>query len=439
MSYYQWKSSIPDPSSFVNNYVGYASLLTDASHDFHEALAFYLLSIASQGIKLKLPNIPNGLRANLYMILYGISSHSRKSTSMDIGKDILLRAIPGVMLPANFTPGGLEEELSERSGEPSALFADEFSRIIDQMHHQSYMSGLRQFLLTMYASSDWEYVKTSKGRNKAKDRVLIEDSHLCLLGNVTPTIARYLQPRDIEDGFMARFAMIYPETKPSRKKIGELIMSPRQRNSLVLYLSQVRQVCKNLAAKASDNPEIETVVMQEDALEALDGFQEEIENSRETDIGMIMLERVGIMAIKLSMLIALSRCDPTTMTRLTIEHGDAVAAMEVARKWGNWGVKFAGSLYESDIDKHIRRAEGWLVENDGEMARWLLAKKMRLTKKALDEVQMTMIDRGLISLAEKKLGDSAKPTLVWVLKEQKDEPALILPQHEEKTDVQGDR
>ena len=438
MSYYEWKSSIPDPSSFVNNYVGYGSLLTDASHDFHEAMALFLLSVASQGLKLKLPNMPNGLRANLYMILYGVSSHSRKSTSMDIGKDILQRAVPGVQLPANFTPGGLEEELAERSFEPSALFSDEFSRVVDQMHHQSYMAGLRQFLLTMYANEDWEYVRTSKGKSKKKDRVLIEGSHLCLMGNVTPTITKYLQPRDVEDGFMARFALIYPDKKPPRKKIGELIMSPRQRNSLVLRLSQIRQACKNLYSKAADNPEIDTVVMQEDALDALDGFQEEIESSKETDIGLIMLERVGMMAIKLSMLVALSRCDPTTMTHLTIEHSDAMAAMAIARKWGDWGVKFAGSLYESDIDKHIRRAEAWLNENDGSMPRWLLAKKMRLSKKSLDEVQMTMLDRGLISLSEQRLGGSNKPTLVWTWKEQIDDP-VVLPPKEKANERRADR
>jgi len=436
VSYYNWKSSIADPSSFVNNYVGYASLLTDASHDFHEAMALFLLSLASQGLKLKLPNVPNGLRANLYMILYGVSSHTRKSTSMDIGKDVLQRAIPGIQLPANFTPGGLEEVLAERSGEPTALFADEFSRIIDQMHHQSYMAGLRQFLLTMYSNEDWEYVKTSKGKNKKKDRIIIEDSHLCLMGNVTPTITKYLQPRDIEDGFLARFGLIYPDSKPPRKKIGQLIMSPRQRNSLVLYLSQLRQACKNIASKADDNPEIDTVVMQEDALEALDGFQEEIENSRETDIGLIMLERVGMMAIKLSMLVALSRANPTTMTQLTVEHCDAMAAMSIAKKWGEWGVKFAGSLYESDIDKHIRRVEAWLVEGDGEMARWALAKKMRLTKKELDEVQMTMLDRGMIAVSERRLHGSNKPTLVWKLKESIDDPVVLPEVKDEESDRQ---
>jgi hypothetical protein len=426
VSYYQWKSSIPDPSSFINNYIDYAALLTDAAHDFHEAVAFYLMSVVSQGLKMKLPNMPNGLRGNLYMILYGISSHSRKSTSMDIGRDVLQRAVPGVQLPANFTPGGLEEEIAERSSQPAAMFADEFSRIIDQMHHQSYMSGLRQFLLTMYANEDWEYVKTSKGKKKEKDRVVIERSHLCLLGNVTPSITKYLQPRDIEDGFMARFAIVNPEHKPPRKRIGELIMSPRQRNGLVLQLSKIRQACKNLAATEENGPE-DAVVIEPDALDALDEYQEEIEQSKQTDIGLIMMERMGIISMKLAMLIALSRCDPTTMTQLRVQHIDALAAMEVARKWGKWGAEFAGSLYESDIDKHIRRASAWLVEYNGMMSRSDIAKRMKLSKRNLDEVQMTMIDRGIISLTEKRYGESTRPTLLWVLKDKPDDPVVLPP------------
>ena len=424
MSYYNWQSSIADPSSFVNNYIDYASLLTDASHDYHEAMALFLLSVVSQGVKLELPNMPNGLRANLYMIQYGVSSHSRKSTSMDIGKDILQRAVPGTMLPANFTPGGLEEELASKSNQPASLFADEFSRIMDQMHNQSYMSGLRQFLLTMYSSEDWEYVKTSKGKSKAKDAVLIEKSHLCLMGNVTPTITKYLQPRDIEDGFLARFAMIYPPNKPPRKKIGELIMSPRVRNGLVLHLSKIRMACRNMAADKENHPDFKQVVVEPEALECLDNFQEYLEQSKQSDTAAIMMERMGVMAFKVAMLVALSRGDPARLTQLRITHGDAMAAMAITKKWCGWGVQFAGSLYESDIDKHIRRAMAWLNEYDGKMARWELAKRMRLTKKYLDDVQLTMLDRGLISLVEERAADSPKPTLMWVMKEPLEEPEL---------------
>ena len=429
MPYYKWSSSIPDARSFVNNYVDYASLLTDASHDYHEAMALFLLSIASQGLKIELPNMPQGLRGNLFLVLYGVSSHSRKSTSMDIAKNILNLAIPGTILPANFTPGGLEEEVARRNHQPASMFADEFSRVLDQMHNQSYMSGLRQFLLTMYSNEDWEYVKTSKGRSKTRDAVEIEGSHLCLAGNVTPTISKYLQPRDIEDGFMARFGIIYPETKPPRKKIGELIMSQRQKNYLVSHLNKIRAMCKNINHEKDADPGYEAVIVEPDALDTLDGFQEEIENSKESDIGMIMMERAGIIAFKLALLVALSRVDPTKEMHVTIEHSDAMAAMEIAKKWSKWGVKFAGSLYESDVDKHIRRALAWLVEYDGKMARWMIAKRMRLTKRNLDEVQMTMIDRGLISLVEERVADSNKPTLMWVLKEES-EPEPELPERE---------
>ena len=419
---YKFKSAVAGADSFVNKYIEYASQLTDAAHDYHEAMAFFLLSIAAQGMKLDLPNMPNGLRPNLYLIIYGVSSHSRKSTAMDIAKDICQRAIPGVQLPANFTPGGLEEELAERPMAPSALFADEFSRVLDQMHHQSYMSGLRGFLLTMYSTETWEYRKTSKGKSKTRDEVVIKGSHLCIAGNVTPVITKHLEPRDIEDGFLARFGIINPASKPPRKKIGELTRNERARNSLVMQLSGLRQFCKKHAPSPED-PEARPfpISISEPALDALDEFQEKLEKRNEIDTSMIMMERIGIMSFKLAMLIALGRQDLATMKGVNIGVADVHSAVAIADKWCDWGVNFAGSLYESEIEKHIRRASGWLNEYDGQIPRWQVAKKMRLSKRQLDEVQMTMLDRGLITLEERKVGDAGKPKLFWIGKGGDDE------------------
>ena len=420
---YHFERSVADPDCFINKYIDYASLLTDASHDYHEAMALFLLSIATQGVKLLLPSMPNGLRTNLYIIQYGISSYSRKSTAMEIAEDIQRRGLAGCNLPPSFTPGGLEESVSHKTNEPSALFADEFGRILDQMHHQSFMAGLRGFLLTMYAKEDWEYRKISKGgKNKVEDVLKIEKSHLCIAGNVTPAQVKYIKPQDIEDGFLARFAMIWPQDKPRRKGMGDLEMDVRQRNHLVLHLSKIRQLSKNIREIAQPghpdhHPDVEYVKMDHYALVTLDQFQEELETAHHViDTSAIMSERTGIMAFKIAMLIAINRGEPERKHRLIIEQEDAVSAVSIARKWKKWASMFAGSLYESDVEKHIRRAEAIMVEHGPKMARWQVAKRMRMSKRELDEVQMTMIDRGLLSLKEEKMGESSKPSLMWTLR-----------------------
>jgi len=420
---YHHERAVADPECFLNKYIDYASFLTDASHDYHEAMALFLLSMATQGVKLMLPSMPDGLRTNLYIIQYGISSYSRKSTAMDIAEDIQHRALPGCNLPPSFTPGGLEESVSHKSNQPAALFADEFGRILDQMHHQSFMAGLRGFLLTMYAKEDWEYRKISKGgKKKVEDVLIIKNSHLCLGGNVTPAQVKYLKPQDIEDGFLARFAVIWPQDKPKRKGMGELERDNVKRNNLVLHLSKIRQLSKNIRDIADGthpdhHPDVEYVKMEYDAMRTLDAYQEELETAHHViDTSAIMSERTGIMAIKISMLLAISRGRPEAMRRLVVEQEDAVSAVSIARKWKGWAEMFAGSLYESDVEKHVRRSEAIMVEHGPSVPRWRMAKRMRMSKRELDEVQMTMIDRGIISLSEEKLGGSKKPSLIWTLR-----------------------
>lgn len=420
---YHHERAVADPDCFTNKYIDYASLLTDASHDYHECMALFLLSIATQGLKLMLPSMPKGLRTNLYIIQYGISSYSRKSTAMEIAEDIQQRALAGVALPPSFTPGGLEEAVAQKSDQPAALFADEFGRILDQMHHQSFMAGLRGFLLTMYGKEDWEYRRTSKGaKKKVEDVVMIRNSHLCLAGNVTPAQVKYIKPQDIEDGFLARFGIIWPQDKPSRKGMGEMEQDNQKRNNLVLHLSKIRQLAKNIKAISDGShpdhhADVEYVKMEYHAMRTLDAYQEELETAKHViDTSAIMSERTGVMAIKIAMLLAISRGDPARKHRLIIEVEDAVGAVSVARKWKGWAEKFAGSLYESDVEKHVRRAESLMVEHGPSYARYKIAKRMRMSKRELDEVQMTMIDRGIIGLSEERVGDSKKPSLMWTLR-----------------------
>jgi hypothetical protein len=298
------------------------------------------------------------------------------------------------------------------------------------MHHQSFMAGLRGFLLTMYAKEDWEYRKTSKGgKNKVEDVLYIKDSHLCLAGNVTPAQVKYIKPQDIEDGFLARFAMIWPQDKPKRKGMGDLEMDTRQRNNLVLHLSKIRQLSKNIREVSKpghpdNHPDVEYVRIEPYALLTLDKFQEELEDDHQIiDTCSIMSERTGIMAFKIAMLISMSRGEPDTKRTLVIEQEDAVSAVSIARKWKDWAIMFAGSLYESDVEKHVRRASAIMQELGPQYPRRMIAKRMRMSKRELDEVQMTMVDRGLVRLTEEKLEGSRKPSLIWTLCE--DDPIEI--------------
>jgi len=417
---YKFEPAVDDPNNWINHYIEHAKKCTDAPWDYHEAHAIFLLSLASQGLKLTLQSMPGGMRGNLYLIFYGVSSKMRKSTAMSIARDVLERAFGGCRLPENFTPGGLEEAIAERAAQPQGLDVDEFHGVLDKMHHQTYMAGTRSFLLTLYAEEDWDYIRRARG--KQKDNVSIRESHLCIAGNVTPAISNRLKDVDIEDGFMARFGVIMPTTKPPRRRLIDLHKNDDgERTQVAAGLREIRCRCDKLNGVKGNA----TISM--DGLRLLDAYQEELENKQpdHQDTTAIMLERIADMAIKLSMLIALGRDDGFAKRCLKITEPDVRCALAMARKWSQWSIKFARSLHSSDTDRQIDMIIRWLRDKGGEMTRTMVSQRSSLGKRILDDIQSTMIDRGTIKIKEAKVGNSHKPTMFWVLNEEPEEDNVV--------------
>lgn len=421
MDDYNFTRSISNPDHFVNRYIDYASLRTDAAWDYHEALAFSLLAVSTQGLKWKLPSTPGGMRTNLYIILYGPSTFAKKSTSMDIASELQSFSVPGANLSTAFTPGSIEEQLAEKPNYPTILWSDEFTRVLDQMHHQSWMAGLRGFFLTMYGHTDWEYRRTSKGTGvkKTVDNVMITDSHLCIVGNVTPAILRSMKPQDIEDGFMARFCIVAPDHQPSHKPIMDMHTDNILRNKLQGKLHHLRDACKRNVRCLADTPSKARPLVEVEpaAIVEIDRFQRSImERASGNENGRIMLKRVGDTAIKLSLLVAAGEVDAKNLTTLKVTPGHVQAACNVARKWGDWGVEFAARLEENDQERDIRRIVTHLKMHEGRVTRTRIAQNLHISKWHLDQIGLTMMDRGLLLEDPTVDPGSKKITMYWKLR-----------------------
>ena len=85
---YSFTPAFP-PEHFVSRYVAWAAAHTDAPLEYHEAMALALLSHISPGVRAGLSPYPNGLPLNLYLILCGTTTRSRKSTAQNLGNALL--------------------------------------------------------------------------------------------------------------------------------------------------------------------------------------------------------------------------------------------------------------------------------------------------------------------------------------------------------------
>ncbi len=422
---YKFARCITDPNHFVNQYIDYAKDRTEASWDYHEGAAIALLSIATQGLLWKLPFIPGGLGTNLYMLNHGSTSRAKKSTVMDIAKEIQSLALPGFAVPENFTPGGLEEIMADHSGRAAVIWADEFNGHLEKMHSQSYMAGLRGFLLTMYGQKKWTYKRVSKGKNrKEEDSVVIDKAHLCLIGNTTPAIAETLKPRDIDDGFLPRFAVIWPQVYPPSKGLLEMDYSENSRDGLVIWLREIRDMIRQITDLEERNAgKYSAVIADEDAYKVFDKYQADL-NQRMTGYDeqtQSMTQRLPVMALKLGMILSAGRVGKETSDHIDITKVDAEWAVSIAAKWEKWSCDFVASLRRDMLQREIDISLMMLYKNKGDLPRRIVARRLKVSKYKMDEIQMTMLDRGLIRAIEKNVDGSSKTTLCWMLPEKWEE------------------
>jgi hypothetical protein len=414
---YKFDHCIRDKEHFVYQYIEYAKNLTDAPHEYHEAAALFMLSAATYGLRLKLAQHPSGLRTNIYMMLHGPTYISRKSTASDLAEEMLRKAVPGCILPNDFSPQGLQEEVAARVGIPAVIFEDEFQPVIEKMLKSQFMIGLKGFLLTMYKKSDHSYARTAKGTGKKKERDLVEihGGHVCLLGNVTTTIGDQFGKNDMADGFLGRFAMVAPTSKPPRLAIDEQpdpATYTKELNNLIQKLSGIYQACQNIRDDDSN------VRIDKRSLKILDRFQADTEALKIKDEMVYnMVQRSGDLVLKLAMIIAAGRMDPAKLRWVKISSQDAKDAVEIAKRWSQWAKTFGETIGDDMMETNIKKMES-LIMRRGRLSRSEVARNYHFKKRELDEIQMTLVDRGFIGLLEIPQ-ESGRKALWWVLRDSK--------------------
>ena len=104
--------------NFLKEYVSYASELTDADPAFHEGVGLGIVAAAC-GNNFFFQFGDQKLYSNLYILLLGDSSTSRKTTCLTIGKNTLSYARPEALL---VNEGSYEKILQILSKNPTGVF-----------------------------------------------------------------------------------------------------------------------------------------------------------------------------------------------------------------------------------------------------------------------------------------------------------------------------
>ncbi|MCR4338771.1 MAG: YfjI family protein, partial [Gemmatimonadaceae bacterium] len=391
---YHFVHAFPE-GHFVRRYVEWASELIDAPWEYHEASALLLLAAATPSVKAPLTAHRQGLGTNLYMLIVGDSTSSRKSTAVGLGITLLDECVPGAAIADRASPEGLIQELALRNGKAAVWFPDEFSDHLERIKRRD--PDMIEILLSLYGGKGYTKRRANK-RIKGQVEVIqdidrVVTPRLSILAASTPSIFSTLSNQDVERGLLPRFGIVMPRGKPERMSIRRLTEhEDKKREELRGYLAQLTY----WSERHGEENGIEGW-FSDDALAVLDAYEVEVEAQQET-----IIKRLPVMAYKIAMLSAAGEEVPH-VPKLIVERRDAEHGVAVARIWRRSALDFLDNIggrneRELRMQQVMTKALRYLRTHGGRASRTEIAKHVNILSRDLTDVQDTLCDQGAIWL-----------------------------------------
>lgn len=187
--------------SFVERYIRWATKLSDASPQYHQAGAFIILSAVISGA-LRLPTSFGTVIPNMWFMILADTTLTRKTTSMRIATNILEEVMPNAVMATDGSVEGILSALKDRPQTPSIYHRDEFAGLLEAMTHKDYMAGMAETFTKLY---DGDSLK----RLLRKEEIKITKPVFIMYTAGTKTrIQNLLNEGHIESGFIPRFVFI---------------------------------------------------------------------------------------------------------------------------------------------------------------------------------------------------------------------------------------
>lgn len=365
------------PEHFVSQYVTYASKLTDAPQEYHEAGALSLLAACTSLVTAALAPYPKGLHTNLYLCFVGASTAYRKSTAQRIVGDILDGVLPTSKLPVRMTTEGLIYDLAQKPSLPTVWMPDEFGAMLSQVYRRDYLRGLEELLLTLYGGDDYDYMKAD--RDDGTRVVHVRRPHLSVVGAATPESLALAGPGAMLGGLLPRFGLVYPN-KPEPRSAGNAPDVEGEKQRLTQMLRIVLQ-WTNSNNKVSFTNEAIAIL-----------------NKAEGDIvsGGTHVARLPAMLYKVAVLSACSRGDSV------VNVDDAASAVQVVERWKLGAERLRTRMRKSSDDLQFEAVTLDALEivrnHGGSVPRTLVARNLRTKKTVIDQIEAALLDWGYINI-----------------------------------------
>ena len=389
----------PATETFIDKYKDWALEATDATPEFHELSAMILLSsIMSASVRLDTSYGP--IAPNLWGMVLGDSTVTRKTTSMKMAIDFLTALEPEMVVATDGSVEGILTAIATRPNKVSLFFRDEISGLFDSINKRDYLSTMPQTFASLY---DVPQVFT---RILRKETIRIESPAFVFYGGgIRDRVYQHINESWIESGFMPRFLIVSGEFNEEDMRLTgpptELVTTHRKALTEQLadfYENYAAEVEINVGGVPMTMPPRILAELTTDAWTRYQAIEKELTikgyGSLIRNVALPTFDRMSKSILKMAVILACARQEPVK-NRVTVDEDDVINAAWYGQKWGRHSVELILNAGKAPVEKELDIVYNKIANNPG-ILRSTLMQHLHLTSKSATELLTTLEDRGMI-------------------------------------------
>lgn len=386
---------------FAERYIEWASSLGDAATQYHQAGAFTILSALLSG-RVTLPTSYGPVVPNLWFMILGDTTLTRKTTAMDIAVDLLMEVDPDAVLATDGSVEGLMQQLEARPKRPSIFLRDEFSGLLEMLTKKDYYAGMAEVLTKLYDG------KMQK-RVLRKETVTVRDPILLILaGGIRNRVQGLLTHEHVSSGFIPRFIFVTAESDTSRlqplgpptaRVLGNKHLLLEEMNRFIEHYGQTRSVhIKEIGQTAQLDARTDAQLSPEawlryNALET--ALVQSGLDSEKPELMTPLFDRLAKNTLKASILLAAAR--QVGQKGVTVEVVDILHAIRYCKQWRAYAIEVVNGIGKTSMERDLERVLNAIIKRPG-ISRSQLMQSYHLTARDASTTFDTLMQRGQITM-----------------------------------------
>lgn len=393
-----------EEDSLILEYKKWGEIATDAPVIYHELCCFVALSALLCG-GLRLKTSFGDLYSNLWGLVLGESTLTRKTTAMRMAMDIVLELDRDAILASDGSPEGIVTGLGARPKRVSIFYKDEVSGFFDSINRKDYMAGLRETFTQLYD------VPKVLQRLLRKDTITITEPYFIFFGGgIRDKVYSLVSEEDVLSGFLPRFLVVSGENDLERvRRTGPPTEGTEAlKNKVVERLMGLKEFYSiaNFAEVGGEKMMLGNVVYDAKMDSKAWDYYGDLEmllirtasDSAIPTAALPTFQRLSFSLLKMAVLIAATKREPDFDEQtLEVTKADIKQAAWYIQRWGQHTIDLVTNAGKPNLEKTLTKILDYVTLNQG-CTKSVLMNRLKLSSKEAREYLETLQERGLITV-----------------------------------------